>query len=223
MGVATYINITEKQNKNKQSDGLHDPSSQVLCKYMQLKQRLSSVYKNILFCRGFFHLIRWKANSFKIWCATNHHRMFSTFTRWHSLEHVAYRVEYCSTLCCQATNSTYSFNAIKEAIEILCDMYRKIESVISIESKGSTERNVVFSGAPRRPRFDIRTVRTKSKSKITFIRRLQEFSLSTNYNERDVSNDELDRETRIADREFPFYGIRRMRGYLIPKGIKMPW
>ena len=57
------------------------------------------------------------------------------------LEYVPYRVEYCSTLCSQAMTSTYSFDAIKEVIDILCDV--KIESVISIESIGITKRNVL--------------------------------------------------------------------------------
>ena len=60
-------------------------------------------------------------------------------------------------------------------------------------------------------------------SKRTVFRRLQEFSLSTNYYDRDVSNDDLDREIRIAARKFPFYGIRGMRGYLISKGIRVSW
>ena len=71
------------------------------------------------------------------------------------LEYVAYRVEYCSTLCSQTMKSTYSFDAIKEVIETLCDMYLKIESVISIESIGITERNAVFIGVPGRPKFQI--------------------------------------------------------------------
>ena len=49
------------------------------------------------------------------------------------LKYVAHRVEYCSTLCSQAMNSTYSFDAVKDVIEILSDMYLKIENVISIE------------------------------------------------------------------------------------------
>lgn len=36
-----------------------------------------------------------------------------------------------------------------------------------------------------------------------------------------LSNNELDREIRIATQEFPFYGIRQMRGHLISKGIRM--
>ena len=38
-----------------------------------------------------------------------------------------------------------------------------------------------------------------------------------------MSNDELDREIGIAAQEFPFYGIRQMRGYLISKGIRVSW
>ena len=63
------------------------------------------------------------------------------------LKYVAYRVEYCSTLCSQAMNSTYSFDAVKDVIEILSDMYLKIENV-------GNEGNV-FNGAPGRPKFDI--------------------------------------------------------------------
>ena len=37
-------------------------------------------------------------------------------------------------------------------------------------------------------------------SKRTVFRRLQEFSLSTNYYDRDVSNDDLDREIQTAAR-----------------------
>ena len=92
-------------------------------------------------------------------------------------------------------NSTYSFDAIKEIIDILCDVYLKIDSVILIESIGNTERNV-FSAAPGRPKFDISeeiliqlidhgfTVQliadTLNASKRTVFHRLQEFSLSTN-------------------------------------------
>ena len=71
------------------------------------------------------------------------------------LEYVTYRAEYFSTLCSQAMTSTYSFDSIKEVIDILCDVYLKIESVISIESIGITKRNVEFSGARVRPKFDI--------------------------------------------------------------------
>lgn len=71
------------------------------------------------------------------------------------LEHVPYRMEYCSTLCSQAMTSTYSFDAIKEVIDILYDVYLKTESVISTESIGIAERNVEFSGARIRPKFDI--------------------------------------------------------------------
>ena len=42
------------------------------------------------------------------------------------LQYVAYRVECCSTLCSQAMNSTYAFDAVKEIIDILCDVYLKI-------------------------------------------------------------------------------------------------
>ena len=45
----------------------------------------------------------------------------------------------------------------------------------------------------------------------------------TNYNDGDVSNDELDREIRIAAREFRFYRIRRMKGYLRSKRIRVSW
>ena len=38
-----------------------------------------------------------------------------------------------------------------------------------------------------------------------------------------MSNDELDSEIGIAAQEFPFYGIRQMRGYLISKGIRVSW
>ena len=72
------------------------------------------------------------------------------------LEYVPHRAEYCSTLCSQAMPSTYSFDAIKEVIDILCDVYLKIESVISIESIGITEKNVEFGGARVRPKFDIK-------------------------------------------------------------------
>ena len=40
-------------------------------------------------------------------------------------------------------NSTYSFDAIKEIIDILCDVYLKIDSVILIESIGNTETCLV--------------------------------------------------------------------------------
>ena len=59
------------------------------------------------------------------------------------LEYVAHHVEWCSTLCSQAMNSTYSFDAIKEIIDILCDVYLKIDSVILIESIGNTETCLV--------------------------------------------------------------------------------
>ena len=111
------------------------------------------------------------------------------------LEYVAHHVEWCSTLCSQAMNSTYSFDAIKEIIDILCDVYLKIDSVILIESIWNTERNV-FSGAPGRPKFDIseeiliqlidHDIKVQliadmlNVSKRTIFRRLQEFSLSTN-------------------------------------------
>ena len=38
-----------------------------------------------------------------------------------------------------------------------------------------------------------------------------------------LSNNELDREIRIATQEFPFYGNRQMRGHLISKGIRVLW
>ena len=155
------------------------------------------------------------------------------------LEYVTYREECCSTLCSQAVNSTYSFDAIKEVIEILRDVYLKKESVISDESIRITEKNVEFSGAPGRPKFDISEeilidlkdhdfkvqliAKMLNVIKKAVFRHSQEFSLSAKYNDRNMSNDELDRKIRIAAREFPFYGIRRRRGYLILKGTRVSW
>ena len=133
-------------------------------------------------------------------------------------------MEYCSTLCSHAVNSTYSFGAIKEVIEVLCDVCQKIETVISTESIGITENNIVFSFvfcATRKAKFDINveilihvfkvqlTAEMLKVSKRTIFGCLQEFPLATSCKDRDVSNDELDREIRIAAQEFPFYGIRR--------------
>lgn len=160
------------------------------------------------------------------------------------LEYVTYRVECCSNLCSQAMNSIYPFHAIKEVIEILRDVYLKRESVISDESIRITEitllqNYVVFSGAPGRPKFAISeeilihlkdhgfkvqlNAKMLSVIKKAVFRHSQEFSLSGNYNDRNMSNDELERKIRIAAREFPFYGIRRRRGYLISKGTRVSW
>ena len=97
----------------------------------------------------------------------------------------------------------------------------------------------MFSGAPGRPKFDISEeilihlkdhgfkvqliAKMLNVIKKAVFRHSQEFSLSTNYNDRNMSNDDLDRKIQIAAREFPFYGIRRRRGYLIFKGTTVSW
>lgn len=60
-------------------------------------------------------------------------------------------------------------------------------------------------------------------SRSTVCRRLRSFDLSTNHNDKGISNEVLDGHVQSIINEFPYYGIRRMRGQLLSLGVKVSW
>lgn len=151
---------------------------------------------------------------------------------------ISYRIESCLAACVQTSNVVHSVNILNDVINLLSEAFVNLanpyKGAESLHAAGLS-----YSGMPGRPKFDIDEgtlvffieygftapfiAEMLSVSKRTIFRRMQQYSLSTNHNDTTLLDVDLDREMQIAISEFPFYGIRRMKGYLFSKNIKASW
>ena len=124
--------------------------------------------------------------------------------------------------------------------QLLLEAHEVLESLIYFEyMEKEFESLVLVSGEAGRPSFEIgsnmllfcidhsfnarRISEMLGVSRSTIFRRPGQYSLSVKSHGTCITDNELDTEVDIAVKNFPYFGIRRMKGMLRSKNIIVSW
>ena len=158
-----------------------------------------------------------------------------------SLDYISHRFEHILSIVMQMEFVSDGPNEFIATLrQLLFEAHEILENLIFDEySHEESERLVFASGEPGRPSFEIGrdilqfyvengfNARCISEmlgvSKSTVFRRLRAYGLSTKSEGLYITDEDLDKEVHLAVKEFPYFGIRRMKGLLRSKNINVAW
>ena len=157
------------------------------------------------------------------------------------LDYVSYCLEHSLAVLSQANvvaGGCCTDVATDELIHSLHEAYEILENM-NESSDRSTVPEKKFTGESGRPSYRITEDTLKffadnafsvpliaemlNVSMSTIARRLREFGLSTKTDDNSITDEDLDTYVRDVINNFPYYGIRRMKGHLFSMKIKVSW
>ena len=150
-----------------------------------------------------------------------------------TLDYIAYRLELIVLTVMQIEfTSVGSHEFIATLRQLLLEGHKVLESLLNHQytEHDDTECLVFVSGQPDHPSFEIGydillfyiengfNVRRISEmlgvSRSTVFRRLRKYGLSGKSDRTFITDDELDKEIYSAVKDFPYFGIRRMKRFI---------
>ena len=158
-----------------------------------------------------------------------------------SLDYISYRFELILLTVMQIEYTNIgSFEFIAALGQLLLEVREVLESLLYCEhTKNDSRCLFLVSGEAGRPSFEIgydvllffiehgfnarRISEMLGVSKSTVFRRLRQYSLSTKPDGIYITDKELDEEIDLAVKDFPYFGIRRMKGLSCSKNINVSW
>ena len=158
-----------------------------------------------------------------------------------NLDYISYHLEQILLTVLQMEYANVSSVELIAALgQLLLEAHEILESLIYCECmEKEYESLVLVSGEAGRPSFEIgsdillfyiehgfnarRMSEMLGVSRSTVFRRLRQYSLSMKSHGTCITDSELDEEVDLAIKNFPYFGIRRMKGMLRSKNIIVSW